>query len=217
MIDCMNQCKFQYVCFGNHECDIPHSELINRIKESNFKWINTNMTDINLGDIKLPEYEEITVKGGGQTRKVGLIGLLTEDPGLYRPGVFGGATITPVKTEAEKMQQKLVVEGGMDLVLPMTHQVIGLDREFMEYFKGKGVDNENAFPFIVGAHDHEPYEVELAGSKVLKTGSDAKNVGIVDIVWPDPNSKKVEVSMRLEPIENFGPNPMVQVRACSIT
>eukprot|EP00961_Rhodomonas_salina_P021310 286535-Rhodomonas_salina.1 len=80
MIDCMNLAKIQYVCFGNHETDIPHAELINRIKESNFKWINSNMTDINLGDLKLPEYEEITVKGGGQTRRVGLIGLLTEDP-----------------------------------------------------------------------------------------------------------------------------------------
>eukprot|EP00961_Rhodomonas_salina_P130487 1756735-Rhodomonas_salina.1 len=36
MIDCMNQVKIQYVCFGNHETDIPHSELIARIKESNF-------------------------------------------------------------------------------------------------------------------------------------------------------------------------------------
>jgi hypothetical protein len=38
-----------------------------------------------------------------------------------------------LKTEAEKMRQKLVVEGGMDLVLPMTHQGISLDRECMEY------------------------------------------------------------------------------------
>eukprot|EP00961_Rhodomonas_salina_P151077 2034337-Rhodomonas_salina.1 len=64
MIDCMNRCKFQYVCFGNHETDIPHAELINRIKDSSFKWINSNMPDIDLGGIKLPEYEEITVKGG---------------------------------------------------------------------------------------------------------------------------------------------------------
>eukprot|EP00961_Rhodomonas_salina_P188144 2538969-Rhodomonas_salina.1 len=70
---------------------------------------------------------------------------------------------------------------GMDLVLPMTHQVISLDRKFMEHFKGKGIDNENAFPLIIGAHDHEPYAEEVGGSKVLKTGSDAKAVGICDI------------------------------------
>eukprot|EP00961_Rhodomonas_salina_P136583 1837559-Rhodomonas_salina.1 len=146
MIDCMNQVKIQYVCFGNHECDIPFPEMVERIKESNFKWINSNMPDLDLGDIKLPEFEEITVKGGGQTRRVGLIGLLTEDPALYRMDSFGGCKILPVKDEAERLQKKLCGEMGMDLVLPMTHQVVSLDKAFMEYFKGKGIDNENAFP-----------------------------------------------------------------------
>lgn len=115
-----------------------------------------------------------------------------------------------------------------------------------QYFSGKGVDNANAFPLVIGAHDHEPYEEvpyvlrlcyavsgtnslycrcyglsctvscpspvasplptsgavglphsgadrkvlriyqDVGGAKILKTGSDAVNVGICDIVWPNP-------------------------------
>ena len=35
-------------------------------------------------------------KDGRHARKVGLIGLLTEDKTLYQQGAFGGATIEPV-------------------------------------------------------------------------------------------------------------------------
>lgn len=37
------RCGVEYVCFGNHETDIPHTELLRRIQQSNFKWINSNM------------------------------------------------------------------------------------------------------------------------------------------------------------------------------
>lgn len=97
MVECMNAVGIQYCCFGNHETDVPHKELIARVKESSFKWINTNMQDIDLEDAgKLPTYEIITVSGVGQTRRIALLGLLTEDKGLYRAGAFNGATIKPV-------------------------------------------------------------------------------------------------------------------------
>lgn len=41
MVDCLNMCGVDYACFGNHETDVPHDELVKRIKESKFKWINT--------------------------------------------------------------------------------------------------------------------------------------------------------------------------------
>jgi 2',3'-cyclic-nucleotide 2'-phosphodiesterase (5'-nucleotidase family) len=41
MVDCLNKCGVDYACFGNHETDVPHAELVKRIQESKFKWINT--------------------------------------------------------------------------------------------------------------------------------------------------------------------------------
>ena len=89
MIDTMNKVGITHVCFGNHECDIPNPDLAKRILESEFAWINTNMRDIDgILDVKTDPHEVIEVKSrnGEVKKRIGLLGLLTEDPSLYRPG-----------------------------------------------------------------------------------------------------------------------------------
>jgi 2',3'-cyclic-nucleotide 2'-phosphodiesterase (5'-nucleotidase family) len=100
------------------------TELIARIQESKFKWINSNMA-IDLGPQvgQLPAFETIKVRGGGQERTVGIIGLLTDDKALYRPGAFNNAVISDVFDCADKMQELLYTQHKVDLVIPMTHQV----------------------------------------------------------------------------------------------
>jgi len=193
---------------------------IRRIQESKFTWLNSNMTDIQLGPKEskenwtLPTNAIIPVEGGGQTRHVALLGLLTEDPALYRPGSFGGAQISLVLDTADTMQQKLYTDDGVDLVLPMTHQVIARDRTFAEHFKGKGPwstnVNENAFPLVIAAHDHEPYLEDVAGSRIIKVGSDASNIALCDVVWPDANSKAVQISTEMVPSDKYQADPAVQ-------
>lgn len=39
----MNACGFDAVCFGNHESDVPNSELFARINELHATWLNSNM------------------------------------------------------------------------------------------------------------------------------------------------------------------------------
>jgi 2',3'-cyclic-nucleotide 2'-phosphodiesterase (5'-nucleotidase family) len=39
MIDVLNACGVDVVCFGNHETDIPHKALLQRIHESQFVWV----------------------------------------------------------------------------------------------------------------------------------------------------------------------------------
>jgi 2',3'-cyclic-nucleotide 2'-phosphodiesterase (5'-nucleotidase family) len=80
MINIMNSLGgvgIQYVCFGNHETDIPIEELRKRIGEFKGVWINSNMPGFT--DLALPEYHIVEVEAGGQKRKIGLIGLLTTD------------------------------------------------------------------------------------------------------------------------------------------
>lgn len=51
-----------------------------------------------------------------------LLGLLTDDSGLYRQGAYAGATIQPVSDAMESAWQDL--EGhGVDAIIPLTHQV----------------------------------------------------------------------------------------------
>lgn len=36
MVDVLNEVGIDYVCFGNHETDVPHVALLERIRESKF-------------------------------------------------------------------------------------------------------------------------------------------------------------------------------------
>jgi 2',3'-cyclic-nucleotide 2'-phosphodiesterase (5'-nucleotidase family) len=123
MVDCLNACGVQYVCFGNHENDIPWPELLDRIKESKFLWVNSNLKT-NFGSVspdKLPQTTSFTVKGGGQSRTVTLLGLLTHDPSIYRKGAFADGKIEPILECTDRLLSTIDRE-KVDLILPMTHQ-----------------------------------------------------------------------------------------------
>jgi len=206
MIDAMNKTPIDYVCFGNHENDLPMDKLTKRIDESNFPWINTNMQDFKYEhenkETKMPPFKIIEVNGkDGQKRKVGLLGLLTEDKNLYRPGAFGGATIEPVVAVSLKYKKILEEEYGCDLVVPMTHQVIAKDIAMAN--EGLG------FPLLLGAHDHSVYTGEYGPDRcqVVKGGCDAHNALIVDITWPEASSSAPVIKWELVETKRWEPNP----------
>lgn len=91
MVDVMNDVGIEFVCFGNHEQDVAHKDMLKRIKESKFKWINTNAPSMPLDGVDCPAHCGVTVAGGGQSRRVELLGLNTGDPGLYTAAAWGGA------------------------------------------------------------------------------------------------------------------------------
>ena len=202
MIDMMNrvgETGVNYVCFGNHEADIPPEELRKRISEFNGKWINSNMPDWRP---ELPEYDIFHVESGGQKRKIAVLGLNTVDKNLYQKGAFAGAmqNATPVIETAARLRKKLIEQDGCDLVIPMTHQVMPEDRLFAEEFK-------EGFPIIIGAHDHDPYLETVAGATIVKTGADAVRAAIIDIVWPDMSSPEVKVSVDMVETSLYLPDP----------
>jgi 2',3'-cyclic-nucleotide 2'-phosphodiesterase (5'-nucleotidase family) len=206
MIDMLNRVGVQYVCFGNHEQDVPHGEMLERIKESEFEWIATNMERLEMaeGMSPLPTHKVLTVKGGGQTRRIGLLGLNTNDPGLYLPRSWGGqgpGVIDPIIDKAVEFRKKLLEEEGCDVVVPMTHQVMPLDREMAEQKLG--------FPLIIGGHDHQLYHEEVAGATVIKMGADADTVGIIDLTWPEvgtPSGAPI-ITVQKHAAEEFTPDP----------
>ncbi|KNC83512.1 hypothetical protein SARC_04243 [Sphaeroforma arctica JP610] len=130
VVDVMNTTGFDYAVFGNHECDVHQDYLLDRIGQSKFQWINSNMQSLNMqGAPALPEYIIQTVTMGTVTKRVGLLGLLSNDPHLYRPGSFGGAIIEPVISTYEKLSKQLLDEEHVDLIVPITHQSMKDDRK----------------------------------------------------------------------------------------
>lgn len=49
MIDVLNACGIDIAIFGNHETDIPHKALLQRIHESRFVWVRGNLNHHQVG------------------------------------------------------------------------------------------------------------------------------------------------------------------------
>lgn len=201
MVDCFNKCDINYVCIGNHETDVPLQHLFKRIKESKFTWINSNMERIPFpDDVSLPKYSIIEVKN----RKVALLGLNTEDPNIYAPGAFGGAEIKPLNETCKQLYDTIKAnEPDIDCVVALTHQIMPLDRELAELMG-------DSIPIVLGGHDHEPYLETINGCTIVKTGADAKKIGIVELFWADDKKDtRPQVKVVMKECTDYSKNSVV--------
>ena len=197
----------------NHENDVPIDDLRARMSEFNGVWLNSNMPDL---DPKLPPstagkvcpYHIVEVEAGGQRRKVGLLGLLTVDKNLFRPGAFGGAldTAQSVVGAATQYRRLLLDEEGCDLVIPLTHQVMADDRAMAHLKIG--------FPLLVAGHDHDPYLELVDGCWIVKTGMDAAQAAIIDVTWPSSETpgEQPQISISLVRCRDYPENQELAAR-----
>lgn len=181
--------------------------LKKRISEqSKFLWVNSNMRDLDVKlGVKTPEYDIITLKNANdETKRIAVLGLLTNQEGLYRPGVFENAVIDPIIETTERLEEKLRDE--VDFILPLTHQSMDDDRIFAEHFGG------SKFPIIVGGHDHNVFDEVVNGARILKTGYDAQNTNIIDIKWTAGNESDPTISVKMVPTTSFPADPYLKAK-----
>jgi len=201
MVDVLNKSNMDYASIGNHEADIPLDQLFKRIRQSEFTWINSNMDIDCPDDIKLPKYSIINVKN----RKICLLGLNTNDPSIYSPIAFGGAKIHPLNETCKSLYEEIKRnEPDVDIIIPLTHQIMPFDRELAELM---GAD----IPVILGGHDHEPYHETINGCTIVKTGADAKKIGIVELYWSDEKKDtKPNVKVSFKNYSDYSKHTVVQ-------
>lgn len=229
MADCMDASGIDYVCFGNHEDDLTSQNLERRIQGSKFVWLNSNMEGFRQFDERTPEYVIIEVGNDMQKRKVALLGLNCDDMSILKEGAFNGAKVLNVIDTTKKLIDKLMREDGVDLVIPLTHQRMNMDIALLKACP--------SLPLVVGGHDHDPYlQVVDHGTQtvtdylskaatpksvscgtVVKTGLDAENFAICDVVWRDAASTVPEVSVSLKKAEEYQEDPEVKARIANHT
>lgn len=201
MVDCLNEAGLDYASIGNHESDVDlERDLWARMRESKFKWINSNMPTFPLPpDISLPDH--IVIECGN--KKIALLGLAGEDRSVMKAGAFRDCEIIPIRESLLEWYDKL--KSQVDLVVPMTHQYMFADRELA---KEVGVSR---CPVIIGGHDHSPFLEDIDGVKVVKVGLDAQNIGVIRVIWDDTDSGKVpEVQVQIKPCTDFGRDATVE-------
>lgn len=249
MMHCLRTVGVTHVCLGNHEADVPWTALQQHIRDdqhgtscddnNKITWINSNMPELNtILSVDMPIYDIVTVPPRTTrnlssssssndkdvdvtiSKRVALLGLLTDDPSLYRPGAFNGARMDPIVPCTEALLQQLLFEqeppNAVDFVLPLTHQSMAHDRQFAQHFTGR------TFPLVCGGHDHEIYNEVVAGCRIVKAGMDALHAAVIDIQWYGDTSKEEEedsaatsspsIEVKLVSTLDYAPCPVMQQR-----
>lgn len=203
MIELMNAIGMDVAVPGNHEFDFGPDIAGQRIGESSFPWLGTNVLGPD-GKPAVGMTDLHTVKAGDFT--VGFFGLLApETDVLSSPG--SDVTFAPLKETAAAAVKKLQ-EMGAEVVVALTHIDFAADIALAREVRG--------IHLILGGHDHEPIIWYEGGVPLIKAGYDARHLGAVDlsVEWVESRGKKklqVIPAWRLVSTAGVTPDPEIKV------
>jgi len=204
MMKALAQTPVDYLTWGNHEADVDHRTVCQHVRTWQGKWLNSNMRDHEAMECQLDhDVVEVTSGDGSNTRRVGLVAVLSDDPALYShfkpPGAFGGATIECPWETLREFKDKLEGGGNCDVVLPLQHTYVPDDHRTCREFD---------FPVVLSGHDHHRVDEVVEGSRLLKPGLDAIAATILELSWPDASSPaRPEVRASFVETRDWAPDP----------
>lgn len=181
MVDCMNAVGVTHVVLGNHEDDIDIAELHARIAELDGICLGTNVRGFTP---ELPVRDVVAVRGPTRELRVGLVGVVMDDPTAYRRVPFGARQLLP-PNDAALAEAARLVDDGAAVVVAITHQSMSADRALAAA--------EGRIPVVLGGHEHTVTIENVApdgptgahGPWIVKAGSDAVHAAIIDLTWED--------------------------------
>jgi 2',3'-cyclic-nucleotide 2'-phosphodiesterase (5'-nucleotidase family) len=202
MVELMNAVGADVAVPGNHEFDFGPDIARQRIAESRFPWLGTNVLGAD-GKPAVGMTELHTVQAGDFT--VGFFGLLApETEVLSSPGA--AISFAPIQETAAAAVKELQ-EMGAEVVVALTHLDFATDVALAREVSG--------IHLILGGHDHDPMTWYEGGVPLLKAGYDAHHLGAVDlsVEWVESRGKKklqVIPAWRLLSTAGVTPDPGIQ-------
>jgi len=189
MIDVLNTMPLTHVCIGNHEfdfkdCDEPSDVILqNRIKESSFKWVNSNIfSREQLFPHTIPKEVITVLNEDNEPVRIGIFALCT---GATRVLSFPPDWVdfeNPITT-ATRMVSDLREKDNCSVVIVLTHLSINQDIQLATSVKG--------IDLILGGHDHQPFAQQQGSTTIMKCGQNGKFLGRIDLYI---NKKSIELN-----------------------
>jgi 2',3'-cyclic-nucleotide 2'-phosphodiesterase (5'-nucleotidase family) len=199
MTECLAAIGVTHVVLGNHEDDVPVAELHQRALELPAVWLGTNVEGFG-APMRSHDVVEVRAAGGASVR-VGLVGVVMDDPAIYRAAPFGGARLRP-PNEAALEEARRLVASGCASVVAVTHQALAEDRALAKAAGGALV------PLVVGGHEHVQHLESVGGTWIVKADMDASTVAVSDLRWDGDGPPQVTV--RIEPVAGCAEDPALR-------
>jgi 5'-nucleotidase len=166
MIEAWNLLGLDLATFGNHEFDWGPAVLAERMRESRFLWLSANVLDRRTRRPFGGAWPWLVRELGAA--RVGVVGLTIAET-QHTSNVGPDVTLDSPRSAAHAALDAM---GPVDLRVAVTHLELREDRALAE-----------ALPLhvILGGHDHHPIAMEQGNTLILKAGSDAQNLGQVEL------------------------------------
>ena len=199
MVSVLNVLGLDFATFGNHEFDLKKDQLWQRVRESTFTWVSSNVTD----SFKQPlpgVARDVVLRIANETGcevRVGLIGLTIDST---RPDYVRFED--PLEAARERVSK---LRKSCDVIIALTHLAIDQDRRLAA-----------AIPqihLILGGHEHQnSYECRSVpgaySAPIVKADSNAKTVAVHRLMF-DSETRRVSIHSRLVPVVGaLDPDPL---------
>jgi 2',3'-cyclic-nucleotide 2'-phosphodiesterase (5'-nucleotidase family) len=169
MVAGLNAVGVDLVTFGNHEFDFGGEVTRERMRESHFTWVSSNVLEPGTG---LPFSSSVSffLRDIGGVR-VAFIGLTTPETGVLSKGGKGLTFVDPVAAAKDVVARARRTKA--DVIVALTHQGMADDKTLAAAVP--------EIDLILGGHEHDPLDAKVGKTLILKTGSEAVNLGRIDL------------------------------------
>lgn len=172
MVDTLNAAGLDIATLGNHEFDFGDDLLVERMKQSTFRYVISNVVDTKTGR-PIGDAAPYLVESYGPL-KVGYIGLVLTTSEIGRDKLTHTRFTDPLAAAARYLP--LLREHGAQVIVAITHLSFPDDRRLAQRFPQIDV--------IIGGHEHFPITATENRTLISKAGSDARWIARIDVERP---------------------------------
>jgi 5'-nucleotidase len=195
MIAVWNMIGLDFAVFGNHEFDFGPEILRQRVRESRFTWLATNVIDKKTGKPFADTPPFVIREIGGV--KLGFFGVLTPDTAQFSSVGPDVTFLDPCET-AKKTVKEMKARGAQ-VVVAITHLAMRDDKQLA---RCAPID------VIIGGHEHEMLESLSGRTPIFKWGADARDLGRIDLNIKLPSGELESIDWGAIPVtSNIGEEP----------
>jgi 2',3'-cyclic-nucleotide 2'-phosphodiesterase (5'-nucleotidase family) len=189
-----------FAAFGNHEFDkgkMKNAAMLDkRIEESQFRWLDGNITFA--PEIASPHLERGRIVESGGIR-LGIFGITIPTLGVEYVQGFAGPEETARALTADLRSR------GAEVVIALTHLNADDDRDLLENLPAPAGPD-----LIIGGHDHEHMAIQAGGRWILKADADARTATVARLTLGADGRLRVEHELRTLAGDAPRPDPAVQ-------
>jgi len=199
MVEVMNAMDFDLVTFGNHEFDLSQGELQQRLNESRFPWMSSNVSLLE-GDSLRP-FEVPGPDGRPEEIPRELIRTIRDADGTVARIGFYGSTLkeNPVAyvdygdVLGDALASYNRIKPDSDIIIGFTHLSIAQDKELA------AMCPETAL--IMGGHEHNNMKHRVGSTVIAKADANARTVYLHQLLY-NKLTDSVELRSTLIPIDD---------------